>query len=63
MCAPPPQVLAHAGEAVYAVSICKRLRMGPRPTAAWGIAVLSVGFPCLRWLLSMRPKPAAAKVQ
>ena len=59
----PLQVLAHAGEAAFAFSICKQLRMGPQPTAAWALAVLAVGYPCLRWLLPMRPKPAAAKVQ
>lgn len=48
-------VLAHAAEALFALSVCKQLRMGMRAAASWALLVLLVGFPCLRWVLRLRP--------
>ncbi|KAL1499113.1 hypothetical protein AB1Y20_013625 [Prymnesium parvum] len=48
-------VLAHVCEAMVALRICQQLRMGSWPTAAWGALVFVFGYPCLRWLLPMRP--------
>ena len=55
---------AHALEALFALYIAMgELKLPPFAAARWAAVVLLVGFPCLRWLLRLRPQSARPKLQ
>jgi hypothetical protein len=44
-------VVAHFGEALYAFSICRSLKLLPKDTMCWCIQTFILGYPSLKLLL------------
>lgn len=54
---------AHVGEAAFALYIAAaELRLSLWAASRWAAVVALVGFPCLRWLLRLRPRRTRPKL-
>ena len=46
--------VAHFAEARYALTVAEELELKPKHASSWFRWTLTLGFPCLRWLLCLR---------